>query len=249
MTASARVFGCFAAVLLLGACASTGRRRPAEAPPAPPSFPAAAESRSAAGEFLERYDADRDGRVRRDEYPRGDAGFRNLDRDRDGSVTARDFAAPVQMPADLAAPFLIVRRFAGPDADAIAIGDLDEAFEDADLDHDGKLTSAEFLGPTPPKGPDRFAPLLAAADQGGDGALALDELKAYALRRDRDGDGRLSRRERMRPGAEPPAGWFEPSARERAPDFTLAREEGGGSVTLSAFAGRKPVALVFGSFT
>jgi hypothetical protein len=34
-----------------------------------------------------------------------------------------------------------------------------------------------------------------------------------------------------------------------APDFTLTPRGGGASVTLSAFRGRQPVALVFGSYT
>lgn len=215
----------------------------------PPTQAPTPDSRPAIAHFLEQYDRDRDGRVTRAEYARTDASFRNLDRDQDGVVTAKDFEKPVEMPADLAAPFLIVRRFAGPDADAIAIGDLDEAFETVDLDHDGAIARNEFLGPTPPPGPDRFAPLLAVADADKDGRLTLDELKSYALRRDKDDDGRISRRERMKPGVEPRTGWFEPADRERAPDFTLPRDEGQGRVTLSALAGRKPVALIFGSFT
>ena len=34
-----------------------------------------------------------------------------------------------------------------------------------------------------------------------------------------------------------------------APDFTLARQDRSGPVTLSAFRGRKPVVLVFGSYS
>ena len=40
-----------------------------------------------------------------------------------------------------------------------------------------------------------------------------------------------------------------PRAGEMAPDFTLYDIEGQNSVTLSDFRGKKPVALVFGSFT
>ena len=40
-----------------------------------------------------------------------------------------------------------------------------------------------------------------------------------------------------------------PNAGEIAPDFTLYDVEGKNSVTLSDFRGKKPVALVFGSFT
>jgi len=40
-----------------------------------------------------------------------------------------------------------------------------------------------------------------------------------------------------------------PRAGDVAPDFTLYDREGKESVTLSDFRGKKPVALVFGSFT
>jgi peroxiredoxin len=40
-----------------------------------------------------------------------------------------------------------------------------------------------------------------------------------------------------------------PKAGDLAPDFTLYDPRGETSVTLSAFRGERPVALVFGSFT
>ena len=40
-----------------------------------------------------------------------------------------------------------------------------------------------------------------------------------------------------------------PKAGDLAPDFTLSDISGTESVTLSDFRGKKPVALVFGSFT
>ncbi len=40
-----------------------------------------------------------------------------------------------------------------------------------------------------------------------------------------------------------------PKVGDQAPDFELADTSGGNPVRLSAFKGRKPVALVFGSFT
>ena len=239
-------------VAALAGC-SAPRRQAAWAPgpvaSASPVAEAKAESRPVSAEFLDRYDRDRDGRVTRAEHARTGEAFENLDRDRDGIITAADFRQAVSMPVDLAAPFIIVRRFAGPDADSIGVGDLDDAFATADADQDGAVDRAEFLGPEPPPGPDRFAPVLSAADSDRDGKLLLAELKGYALRRDRDGDGRLSRRERMKPGVEPSIGFIEPGKREPAPDFMLPREDGAGTVTLSAFAGKRPVALIFGSFT
>ena len=36
---------------------------------------------------------------------------------------------------------------------------------------------------------------------------------------------------------------------DRAPDFTLSKHDGKGRVTLSSYRGRRPVVLVFGSYT
>jgi hypothetical protein len=40
-----------------------------------------------------------------------------------------------------------------------------------------------------------------------------------------------------------------PAVGEQAPDFTLPRLDSGAPVQLSSFRGRKPVALIFGSYT
>ena len=55
--------------------------------------PAPAEEALAWRFLRAKYDADGDGRIARREYPRTDSGFRHLDADRDGVVTAADFDA------------------------------------------------------------------------------------------------------------------------------------------------------------
>jgi Ca2+-binding EF-hand superfamily protein len=253
------------AMILLLAAAAAACSTPRPAPPIRPTAasvrpsheePAAAASRpseSPAGLLLARWDADRDGRITRAEYGRGQDGFANLDRDQDGVVTRKDFGVPVQMPAELAAPFLLVRRLAGPDAESIPIGDIDESFEGVDGNQDGAIDREEFSAGRPkaqqPGAPDRFAPLLAVADADKDGRLSLAELRTWATARDKDGDGRISVRERMKPGREPKTGWFEPADREPAPAFDLPLDEGDGSLALASFRGKMPVALIFGSFT
>ena len=42
---------------------------------------------------------------------------------------------------------------------------------------------------------------------------------------------------------------FSPETGEKAPDFTLLDVQGQAPMTLSQFGGKRPVALVFGSFT
>jgi Ca2+-binding EF-hand superfamily protein len=243
------------AVVLAG-CSSTSRPAPAPTrsfrPEEAPKPTAAASRPSEPTPFaalLERYDRDRDGRITRAEYGRGDVAFANLDRDRDGAITAKDFEVPVQMPAELAAPFVLVRRLAGPEAESLAINDFDEAFEGVDLNGDGAIDRDEFFGGKAPPGPDRFAPLLSVADADKNGKLTLAEIKTWAAARDKDQDGRISVRERMKPGREPKTGWFEPADREPAPAFDLPLEEGAGKIALASFRKKQPVALIFGSFT
>ena len=51
----------------------------------------------------------------------------------------------------------------------------------------------------------------------------------------------------QRPGGRRPADKLKVG--DEAPDFTLKTMDGKGEETLSAYAGKKPVALVFGSYT
>lgn len=101
-------------------------------------------------------------------------------------------------------------------------------------------------------------------DRNGDGRISAEEYprgKEAFARLDRNGDARLDASDfegtdrRGRRGAE---GKRRPAARDResgaaegtaAPDFTLEPLRGGNPVTLSSFSGKKPVALVFGSYT
>jgi hypothetical protein len=235
------------ALTLLAACAH--RETAVPVPPAACALTGTAPPATPWSHLRARYDRNGDGRIEAGEYPRSEQSFRNLDRDRDGVITAGDLEIPPAMPPDLVAPFILVRRFAGPEADAIAIADIGEAFESVDLDRDGAMDRAEFHGGEPPPGPDRFLALTTAADRDGDGRLSLAEIESWAAARDRDGDGRLSRRERMKPGTEPKVGWFPVPEREKAPEFSLPREDGSGMVRLSSFAGKRPVALIFGSYT
>jgi hypothetical protein len=61
---------------------STAQRRPQRA------------TDDAFSKLLRQYDKNRDGQIQRDEYPRTETGFKNLDRDGNGVVEAADFTAP-----------------------------------------------------------------------------------------------------------------------------------------------------------
>ncbi|MBI3837337.1 MAG: redoxin domain-containing protein [Planctomycetia bacterium] len=67
-------------------------------------------------------------------------------------------------------------------------------------------------------------------------------LFSAALAKQKDGESR-------RPGPESPRREGTPKAGDVAPDFTLATLDGKQQVRLSDFRGKRPVALVFGSYT
>jgi len=106
-------------------------------------------------------------------------------------------------------------------------GNFLERIQAYDKNQDGKITHAEASG--------QLARRFVRIDTNGDGVIDQPELTQLAnrigrRRTGRDGDG---------------------SAVEgkTAPDFKLKSLDGKRTVQLSSFAGKKPVALIFGSYT
>ena len=92
--------------------------------------------------------------------------------------------------------------------------------------------------------------MAAAIDTDGDAAISFDE---YAIFFEAQDDGDLVWEVESSFGFEPEERASRaksgPHEGTRAPDFTLALHDGSGKVTLSSFQGKKPVALIFGSYT
>jgi hypothetical protein len=136
-----------------------------------------AQSRYSAAWFLERFDADGDGAVSRDEFPGPKAWFDRLDRDEDGRITAADLdwtkaAGPMKRPG-------------GKGKEKVKVNKEEERAK---------------------------------------------QLKAFL-----DGDV---------------GSWLEgPGLSAKAPDFALPTVDGKRTLRLSDSFGKKPVVLVFGSFT
>lgn len=93
-----------------------------------------------------------------------------------------------------------------------------------DLDNDGKLSGGEYM---------KF---FVDADQNKDGSVTQEEMM----------ESMNKRRQEMR-GQNQEAGG--PNVGQEAPDFTLRTLDGDRTVKLSDFRGKKPVILVFGSYT
>jgi len=157
------------------------------------------------------------------------------------------------------------------DAAELTLEELEAAFDLYDANHDLSLTATEFEGRSAGqkadvpgsdsrmvqmvmRDVDPWEALLAGIDDDEDGALHYDEVEAFfgsvtrgsgviALSADADrGAARGGRGEDApkKTGA---------TAGEPAPDFTLSSPHGGKPVTLSSFRGKRPVALIFGSYT
>ena len=206
------------------------------------------------------HDGNGDGKVSKTEYDRGPDRFTRLDRDGDGFLTEGDFTSQARGgqgrrsgAAAMRGP--VLGRLLGA-RDALARGALVTWFAAVDGDGDGFVVEAELRGRVPVRlgsmairtldgNDDGRLTLLElqgafdAADGDGDGKLAGAELRGSAAA----GTGRTARDEAATRGARAPA------VGELAPDFKLKLKDGKTTVTLSAQRGKKPVALIFGSYT
>ena len=105
-----------------------------------------------------------------------------------------------------------------------------------DKNKDGKVTKREYS-----RGKERFARL----DTDGDGALTAVDFAGSgnrSARRNRGTRRRDRRIDRARQAMAPKVGAV-------APDFTLRTPDGKEKHRLSSFKGKRPVALIFGSYT
>jgi Ca2+-binding EF-hand superfamily protein len=209
-----------------------------------------------------KYDKNQDGRITPAEYPREANKFEAFDRDGDGSITRADFAAGRRR----ARP----RRPGGGDR-LLRIGGMLAVA--ADLDRSGDVTAAEwkaFLSSVQGERRGRVdeAKLVAAVtrdlkgaaarwrgravarglDRDRNGTIEAAELNAAFSKVDKNGDGAVGTSELPRRRSR--ARVRLPRRGDPAPDFELPFSSNPKkTVKLSSFAGKRPVALIFGSYT
>ncbi len=220
------------------------------------------------GYLTDRYDANEDGRISRAEYSRTGVDFSRLDRNEDGQLTDSDFARigrrmRVLSPSEERrqhAVYLLGWYFQddGVPSRLVAV-ELERAFAAYDADQTGRVGRTEFekvneqralyglrpggkqFGLLEVETTDPWERILRGVDQNDDGFLTLSELNDF--HRINEAAGNWS---------------FDPENHDaeagsltgaRAPDFTLQTVDGSRRVTLSDFAGDRPVALIFGSWT
>jgi EF hand len=166
-----------------------------------------------------RLDRDGDGRIARREFAGTNADFARLDRDRDGVLTAPDFE---------------FSRALSPSPGSLVFARLDR-------DGNGKVTRAEVNA------------FFRSADRDDQGFLSLADLQeAFAPPSpSQSGSGGPSKATLVRGLFSQELGALEsgPKLGERAPDFTLETHDRHGVVKLSEHFGKRPVVLIFGSFT
>lgn len=171
----------------------------------------------------QRYDADRDGKIERSEFPGTDGDFARLDRDRDAALTAGDFDwsdhALASSPGSM--------FFSRVDRDSngkLTHEELQQFFEALDPDEAGFLSLDDLKGFLP-------APRPSPGGGGGDDGPTRTTLVRGLFRQEIGS---------LQPG---------PALGASVPDFTLRTLDGGDEITLSQRIGPRPVVLVFGNFT
>ncbi len=238
--------------------------------------------------LAERYDKDKDGKLTKQEYGRGEAKFARWDSNSDGVLSAADFAAGKPAGGNRRGgnrsggnrnrggngrisprmSKMVLTRYLALPADANTDKSVSEAewrkfCDRLDCDKNGIVTKDEM--PNAATLSDRaFGAVTTVVDTDRDGKLQVAEIDASFQRLDTDkskvlaGDELPSRRSGGRRGGGRRGNGLEagvPRPGEPAPDFDLplvdqpkgAQKEV--TVRLSSFAGKKPVALIFGSYT
>lgn len=167
-----------------------------------------------------RFPVDAEGRIVRSRFPATFTAFDRLDRNRDGALTAADL--------DWSEHSDWVRL----DAQALRL------LRAIDSDGNGQVAEEEWLA---------FYKKLASAR----GHLSTAELHEALAGGDRGRGRKVSTDVWLRCLLAGDLGspFSGPGVGQEAPDFTLPTHDGTRQVTLSEFRGKKPVVLVFGSFT
>ena len=219
--------------------------------------------------LLDRYDANADSRVALVEYDRDGGQFERLDQNSDGYIDQADFASEAgggEMRCIRRAQMVVMGHFdSDGDEDALSREEMMISFVNMDTSKDGQLDRAELetaIEAEPVEAGeasmmtrmmakmDPFELLAAGVDDDGNDLVSDEELLAFFNSLD-DGDGVWSFRGSSSSNSESSGPTKKTGAQVGtvAPNFTLASPHGGEPVSLASFAGKKPVALIFGSYT
>ena len=204
-------------------------------------------------------DVNKDGKVTTDEFTRGKTRFERLDRDKDGVLTVADFKRRERRGArggrggrrgggrGMSASMLFGRLMDTDENQEVTKKEVNSWVKEHDKNNDGKLNKDEFGNSR------RGEFIIGMLDKDEDSMVSLAEfttefdkaageagvIKVTARRRgNRGGSGG---RARPADGA--------PKVGVVAPEIHLSYKDGKSKAKLSSFKGKKPVALIFGSYT
>ncbi|GEM_PF-5473290 len=209
--------------------------------------------------LLEKYDKDGNGQISPQEYPRGEKTFHRLDRNQDGILSLDDFNRGRGFMRNQKEFRLRIQRMALQSAlgtyykkaKSIDAKAWNRFLRDWDVDQNGILEDLEAyeIGLS-----DRTVRLLMMAFGDHKPGRATTSLAKSAFQKmftllDADKDGLLTRGEFIAPKRG--SGGQNPLRKgQRAPDFNLPTvHDAKKLIRLSSFIGKKPVALIFGSYT
>lgn len=244
-----------------------------------PAQRAGGEEPDAWTQLAKSYDQNGDGKITTKEYPRGEKAFGNLDRNGDGTITQADFRSNrgggrgQRRTRDMTR-MIAMRLVRGADADRSGSVSAKEwsAFVEG-LESANGTVSDEAIAELMParrgrgggQGGSRSmtAMLVQTLDKDNDGEVQVTEIAALFETLDADKNKTVEGAElgqRTRRGAGQRGGGNRgrgnsggrklPQVGEVAPDFELPyADDKEKMVKLSSFAGTKPVALIFGSYT
>jgi Ca2+-binding EF-hand superfamily protein len=183
------------------------------------------ESRYGWAWLAARFDADQDGEVTRREFTGSDEQFRRLDRNRDGVVTAADFDWSDR------SPLLVTAQTASQQLNLL------------DKDSNGRISAEEWS--------ETFSRIAKNKDY-----LTQDDLQQFLTPSSRAAQSassnsglQLQRLKAFLRGESVHLFREAPHVCVPAPDFLLWTKDKNEQVRLSQFRGKRPVVLVFGSFT
>ena len=245
---------------------------------------------------LSKYDKDKNGEITAEEYPRGERGFANLDRDGDGVITKSDLESMGRRGGGRAGgrggragrsgrggerrdigtmiAGMLAAQADGDQDGAVTLAEWTAHINSLDTDDDAVLSADEMAGQLRMGGGGRSqrggsqrggaqrggaqrggaaggaSRMLRRLDKDGDGALQVSEVASLFAGIDANQDDVLSSEELPRRRGGGRSAGAAPAVGDQAPDFDLPLvKDAEQSIKLSSFRGKKPVALIFGSYT
>ena len=197
--------------------------------------------------LIQLHDKDKDGKITKKEFKRSDKAFGNHDRNSDGVISQADYPRGRFWNGFGVG---IARRADANKNSSVTMAEWKKFLAILDADEDGVMTMKEFMRMAPEVSP-KPGIMNLMFDLDGDGTIEAEDFMTLFKDLDLDDNGVLDGKDLKRPrflGPRPngPA----PRRGEMAPDFELAlADKPKQTVKLSSFRGKKPVALIFGSYT